>query len=169
MSKAPDLFVQINNAVLDLQASSLQTFETPLKTLARLLHHPDLEAINQSLVERVDFEAFMEASERTGGHMAGDDNLVWPDDHEQVLGLRLIMIDKLAERSHRLLGPGRAAGSPASATNSARMATKCGRKIATCIGGIERRKRGPTSSFRSMFTTTIAETPDHALNRQPAD
>jgi hypothetical protein len=97
MSQSADLFVQINNAVLDLQASGLQTFETPLKTLARLLHHPDLQAFNQSLTEHADFESFMAASERTGGHMAGDHKLAWPDDSQQVLGLRLIMIDKLAE------------------------------------------------------------------------
>ena len=61
MAKEGDLFSQINNAVLDLQGSQLQTFERPLKTLARLLHHPDLEPINRSLTESVDFDAFMEA------------------------------------------------------------------------------------------------------------
>ena len=53
MAKEVDLFSQINNAILDLQGAQLQTFERPLKTLARLLHHPDLEAINRSLTESV--------------------------------------------------------------------------------------------------------------------
>jgi predicted nucleotide-binding protein len=96
MAKDVDLFGQINNAVLDLQASQLQSFERPLKTLARLLHNPDLEAINRPLIERVNFEAFMAASECTGGGMVGSHHLVWPDDSEQVLGLTLILIDRLA-------------------------------------------------------------------------
>jgi len=96
MAKDVDLFIQINNAVLDLQGSQLQTFERPLKTLARLLHHPDLEPINRSLTESVDFDAFMAASESTGGGMAGSHQLAWPEDREKVLGLTLILIDRLA-------------------------------------------------------------------------
>jgi hypothetical protein len=52
-----NIFDQINNAVLDLQNSHLQSYERPLKTLARLLHHPDLEAVNRSLTEGVDYDA----------------------------------------------------------------------------------------------------------------
>lgn len=37
MSDVPDIFAQINNAVLDLQGSQMQTFERPLKNLSRLL------------------------------------------------------------------------------------------------------------------------------------
>jgi hypothetical protein len=96
MTEGVDLFDQINNAVLDLQGSQLQTFERPLKTLARLLHHPDLEEINRSLTERVDFDAFMAESEGTGGGMAGSHQLAWPDDHEQILGLTILLIDRLA-------------------------------------------------------------------------
>lgn len=91
-----DLFSQINNAVLDLQGSQLQTYERPLRTLVRLLHDPNLEEINCSLTERVDFEAFIKASERTGGSMVGSAQLVWPDDHEMTLGLTLLLLDKLA-------------------------------------------------------------------------
>ncbi|MFK0685924.1 hypothetical protein SD208_16580 [Ochrobactrum sp. BD67] len=36
------LFTQINNAVLDLQGAQYQTYQKPLKTLARLLSHDDL-------------------------------------------------------------------------------------------------------------------------------
>lgn len=91
-----DLFSQINNAVLDLQGSQLQTFERPLKTLARLLRDPSLEDINRSLTERVDFETFIAASEQTGGSMVGSATLEWPEDHELVLGLTLVLLDKLA-------------------------------------------------------------------------
>lgn len=96
MTKGVDLFEKINNAVLDLQGSQLQTFERPLKTLARLIHNPDLEEINRSLTGGVDFDAFMAESERTGGGMVGSGQLVWPEDHEQVLGLTILLIDRLA-------------------------------------------------------------------------
>lgn len=96
---AIDLFSQINNSVLDLQGAQLQTFERPLKKLASLLHHPDLEAVNRVLTESVDLEGFLEASESTGGGMVGSASLVWPDDHEQTLGLTLLLIDKLAVQS----------------------------------------------------------------------
>ncbi len=44
MSSA-DVFTQINNAILDLQGSQQQTFELPLKKLARLLSDPTLEVV----------------------------------------------------------------------------------------------------------------------------
>ncbi len=96
MSKDIDLLDEIKNAVLDLQRSEFQSFDRPLKALARLLHHSDLQAINRQLVEAVDFNAFMAASEATGGGMAGSHKLVWPDDQQQVLGLTLLLIDELA-------------------------------------------------------------------------
>ncbi len=96
MTADTDLFKQINNAVLDLQASHPQTFERPLKALSRLLHHENLEAINRSLTEIVDFDAFMNESESTGRSMHGSHKLVWPEDDKQRLGLTLVLIDKLA-------------------------------------------------------------------------
>jgi hypothetical protein len=53
-----DLFSQINNAVLDLQRSQLQTFERPLKKIAALLNHQDLEEVNRKLTTNVDLDAF---------------------------------------------------------------------------------------------------------------
>ena len=44
---AQDIFGEINNAVLDLQSSQLQTYERPMKKLAQLLRHPDLESYNE--------------------------------------------------------------------------------------------------------------------------
>lgn len=92
-----DLFSQINNAVLDLQGSQLQTFERPLKLLVRYLHHPSLEEFNRSLIESADFDAFMTASKRSAGSMVGSAHLAWPDDQKLVLGLTLILLDKLAD------------------------------------------------------------------------
>ena len=90
-----DLFTQINNAVLDLQSAQLQSYERPLKTLAKLLRHPDLETVNQRLTEGCNLEAFLENQERRGG-MMGSDRLEWPDSPEQVLGLTLLLIEKFA-------------------------------------------------------------------------
>lgn len=91
-----DLFSQINNAVLDLQGSQLQTFERPLKVLVRHLHHPSLEEINRALTEGADFDAFMAESENSGGSMVGSAQLAWPENHKLALGLTLILLDKLA-------------------------------------------------------------------------
>lgn len=96
MNNELDLFKQINNAVLDLQAAQYQTFERPLKLLARLLHHESLESANQELTKSADFDAFIAASEATGGSMIGSHRLAWPEDPKQVLGLSLMLIDKLA-------------------------------------------------------------------------
>jgi predicted nucleotide-binding protein len=96
MNDTLDIFVQINNAVLDIQGSQIQTFERPLKNLSRLLHHAELEPFTTTLIEKADFEAFMADSEKTGGGMVGSHQLVWPDDQEIVLGLSIQLIDKLA-------------------------------------------------------------------------
>lgn len=90
-----DLFRQINNAVLDLQASQLQTYKRPLQALARLLQHPDLSEINASLTQGVDLGAFIAASQKTRGGMMGSGTLEWPEDHREVLGLTLKLIEKL--------------------------------------------------------------------------
>jgi predicted nucleotide-binding protein len=97
MSSEFDIFSQINNAVLDLQASQLQTFERPLKTLARLLRDPSLETVNSTLISAVDFDAFLAASENTGGSMVGSHQLAWPEDQSEILGLTLILLGKLAD------------------------------------------------------------------------
>ena len=43
MANYNDLFTEINNAVLDLQNARLQSYDRPIKTLARRLHTPDLD------------------------------------------------------------------------------------------------------------------------------
>lgn len=92
-----DVFSEINNAVLDLQNSQLQTFERPLKKLAQLLRHPDLEPYNEKLTEGINLEAFLDESEKSGGSMLGSAQLAWPDDSRETLGLTLLLIEKLAD------------------------------------------------------------------------
>jgi predicted nucleotide-binding protein len=93
---AHDIFGEINNAVLDLQNSHLQTYERPLKKLAQLLRHPDLEPYNNELTKDVDLNAFIAESEKNGGSMVGSAKLAWPDDPEKTMGLTLLLIEKLA-------------------------------------------------------------------------
>lgn len=97
MTSELNIFSQINNAVLDLQASQLQTFERPLKALARLLRDPSLEGVNRTLTSVVDFDAFLAASEKTGGSMIGSGQLAWPEDQSEMLGLTLILLERLAD------------------------------------------------------------------------
>ena len=65
-----DLFEQINNAVLDLQASNFQTFARPLKALAKLLSHEDLANTNAQLTEGIDLEKFLSEAAKTTTGMA---------------------------------------------------------------------------------------------------
>lgn len=98
---ANDLFAQINNAVLDLQASELQTYQRPLKKLAALLQHPDLQTVNAELTEGVNLEEFLQKSEQSQRGMVGSAALAWPDDHRETLGISLKLIEWLGESPER--------------------------------------------------------------------
>jgi len=87
-----DLFDQINNAVLDLQSSDLQSYTQPLKRLGRLLRHRDLTEVNRDLTEGVDLEGFIKEGEATQGGMIGSARLDWPDNDREVLALQLLMV-----------------------------------------------------------------------------
>jgi len=90
-----DIFKEINNIVLDLQASHAQTYERPLKKLSQLLKHPDLESYNINLTKDVNLESFLERSSKSTGSMAGSARLDWPEDQKEELGLTLLLIWKL--------------------------------------------------------------------------
>lgn len=92
-----DLFAEINNAVLDLQASQFQTYERPLKKLAQLLRHPELEPYSRELTENLDLNTFLKQSEETGGSSVGSAQLLFPDDPREELGLILLLIQKLGD------------------------------------------------------------------------
>ncbi|QQN51239.1 hypothetical protein [Stutzerimonas balearica] len=92
-----DLFAEINNAVLDLQASQLQTYERPLKKLAQLLRHPELEPYTSELTEGLDLDLFLKESEKSGGSFVGSAQLAFPDDSKEELGLTLLLIQKLGD------------------------------------------------------------------------
>ena len=90
-----DIFKEINNVVLDLQASHAQTYERPLKKLSQLLKHPDLESYNINLTTDVNLESFLERSSNSTGSMVGSARLDWPEDQKEELGLTLLLIWKL--------------------------------------------------------------------------
>lgn len=92
----PDLFQQINNAVLDLQSSDLQSYARPIKALGRLLQDPALEAINQQLTAGLDLDAFLAESIQSQGGMVGSAQLAWPDEPEKILGLMWLLICRFA-------------------------------------------------------------------------
>lgn len=93
----PDLFQQVNNAVLDLQSSNLQSYVRPVKTLARLLQDPALDTINRQLTADLDLDAFLTESLKSQGGMVGSARLAWPDDREKELGLTWLLICKFAD------------------------------------------------------------------------
>lgn len=97
MSREPDLFGEITNCVFDLQQATLQTYEPPLRRLHKLLQHSDLLPINQRLVQGLDYDGFLAESGQTIGGMVGSGQLAWPDDEAEVLGLTLLMIQRMAE------------------------------------------------------------------------
>src|SRR3982750_4602031 len=91
-----DIFTHINNCVLDLQSSQSQTYEVPLKKLARILSSSELDPVNAALTKDADLEDFLAKSENTGGSFAGSHRLAWPDDDKLKLGLTILLIQKLA-------------------------------------------------------------------------
>lgn len=94
--RSVDVFTQINSCILDLQVSQQQTFDVPLKKLARILASPELEEVNRKLTADVDLEKFLLDSEKSGSSFSGSHSLAWPDDDSARLGLTILLIPRLA-------------------------------------------------------------------------
>lgn len=84
---------ELNNAILDIQQADYNTYERPIRKLAAALNDPDLQAINEELKAKVDFDDFVESS-NSGGSMLGSAQLNWPLEKEHELGLTLQLIEK---------------------------------------------------------------------------
>lgn len=106
MANETGIFKQINNAVLDLQASDLQSYKRPIKNLARLLQEPALAQVNQQLTAGLDLNHFLEESQKTQGGMVGSADLMWPDEPAKVLGLTYLLICKFGEEPEYLFNFG---------------------------------------------------------------
>ena len=59
------IFKQINNAILDLQNSTFQSYQNELKRLARLLDSDALTNYNHKLTKNVDLDGFLGRSNKT--------------------------------------------------------------------------------------------------------
>lgn len=112
MNAPNGLFDQINNTLLDLQRSDLNTYQAHIKKLGRLLQHEDFLEYRTTLTESVDFDKFIADSEKTHRGMGGAE-LAWPEDDQQILALQLILVLKFAENpqymgeiGYRFLWPG---------------------------------------------------------------
>ncbi|MET4728547.1 hypothetical protein ABIE09_002357 [Lysobacter enzymogenes] len=90
---AQDIFSEINNVVLDLQNSQIQTYEHLLKKLGRLLAHPELEVYNAQITEGLDLDTFLSRQEHRAGGLGGG-SIQWPDDDIQELGMKLLIMEK---------------------------------------------------------------------------
>lgn len=97
MTDQKGLFKQINNTLLDLQQSDLQSYPAQMKRLGRLLQHDDLKPYSSALTDNINLDTFIAASEQTQGGMVGSAELAWPDDDTQILGLKLLLILKFSE------------------------------------------------------------------------
>jgi Predicted nucleotide-binding protein containing TIR-like domain len=104
---ATDIFAELNNAVLDLQNTDRQGFQTPLARLARLLDHEELTEVSENLTNGVDLDAFLVESEATQGSFVGSARLVWPDDARKILALQLLLVRKVSNDPQFALTHGR--------------------------------------------------------------
>lgn len=101
MTATDSIFSDINNTLLDLQASQLQGYDRHLKRLATLLDDPALSSINQTLTEGLDLAAFLDDASKSGGGMVGSAKLPWPDDQRAFLGLTWLLIQHLGANPGR--------------------------------------------------------------------
>jgi predicted nucleotide-binding protein len=83
----------LNNALLDLQQSDYNTFERPLRRMAAALASEDLREVSDQLKAGLDFDKFIDDA-NDGGSMMGSASLNWPSDHEQELGLTIMLIER---------------------------------------------------------------------------
>jgi len=91
-----DLFSQLKNAALDLQASDYQSFERPLKTLGRLIRSAELADSNATVKSLAEYDDFISESDREGG-MVGSHQLKWPTDPVACFGLTIELIERFAD------------------------------------------------------------------------
>ncbi|MBZ9844049.1 TIR domain-containing protein [Mesorhizobium sp. CA5] len=101
MSEA-DLFKEIDNALLDLQAATSQSFSRPIKRLGQLIDSDELKDAVEPLVQDLDLEAFLTSQESDGG-MLGSEEIDWPVDDRKTLGLTLLLIRKFAASPGELI------------------------------------------------------------------
>ncbi|MEJ5174612.1 nucleotide-binding protein [Erwinia sp. MYb416] len=91
-----DIFQSLKNCVFDLQRADIQNYPQPLKQLSRLLKSDALQEVNKRLTKKIDLETFISKSSESESSMAGSAVLQWPEEPGDILGLKLLLIDKMA-------------------------------------------------------------------------
>lgn len=91
-----DVFIKINNAILDIQLSQYLTYEVPVKRLAKALSDPSLKQINDRLTSGVDLNGFLDACSGIGRGLSATP-IQWPDDDDERLGLVLLLVQRMGE------------------------------------------------------------------------
>lgn len=94
--EVPGTLRQIENVISDLQYADRGSFNRHIKKLSRLLHSSDLEPITAELSDGLDLEAWLQEGYATQGGMVGSAELSWPPDHEQEMGVVILLIDRFA-------------------------------------------------------------------------
>lgn len=93
---AIDIFQSLKNCVFDLQRADFQNYQQPLRQLARLLKSDALEDVNKRLTQNADLDGFLSRSKDSQSGMAGSAVLQWPEEERGDLGLKLLLIEKMA-------------------------------------------------------------------------
>lgn len=91
------LFQKIENTVMDLQRAQYNTFDKHIKKLSSLLNNELLEGSNQELIEGIDLEAWINASNKSRGGMVGSAQLSWPNSEVKELGTVILLINRFAQ------------------------------------------------------------------------
>jgi hypothetical protein len=147
------LFKRATYALLDMQASTSQTFEQHFITFSRLLADKSLEDVNNKLVSGLDLERFLEASSRTQGGMVGSAKLLWPADADEVLGLQWLLVQKLAHEPNLIL-------------NFAHTFYSMSRKHTDVLHGLTRQLLIPFDrDYKEYVTTTLASSSEDVSYR----
>ena len=84
---------EMNEAIVDLQASDYDTYDRPLQRLASVFASAKLKPIIDELKTSVDFDSFLEDANK-GGSFAGRSGFNWPSDRYEEFGLILTLIER---------------------------------------------------------------------------
>lgn len=61
------------------------------------MNSENLQSVNAHLTRNVELDTFLARSEDTESSMAGSAVLQWPDEPADILGLKLLLIEKMAD------------------------------------------------------------------------
>jgi len=96
MTSTSQALKSLNNAVLDLQSSDYNTFHHPLRKIGDALSSDALSEARSQLISGLDLGEFLSSLNRGSG-MMGSAILVWPENSEDELGIKLLILEKAAE------------------------------------------------------------------------